>query len=50
MSNPSKVQKFVVLPEEFSISGGELGPTLKTKRFFIYEKYEKLIEGMYEQD
>ncbi len=49
LSNPAKVQKFEVLPHEFSIAGGEVGPTLKTKRFIIYEKYRSIIEGMYKE-
>ena len=47
LSNPSKVQKFTVLPHEFSVATGELGPTLKLKRFFVDEKYEELINRMY---
>ncbi|OQV22651.1 Long-chain-fatty-acid--CoA ligase ACSBG2 [Hypsibius exemplaris] len=42
------VQKFKVLPEDFSIIGGELGPTLKLKRSFVCEKYSALIESIYE--
>ena len=48
VSNPAKVQKFAVLPAEFSVAGGELGPTLKLKRFFVMEKYKDLIDSMYE--
>ena len=46
-SNPSKVQKFTVLPREFSVATGELGPTLKLKRFFVADKYKDLIGRMY---
>ena len=48
VSNPAKVQKFAVLPAEFSVVGGDLGPTLKLKRFFVTEKYKDVIDGMYE--
>ena len=48
LNNPSKVQKFAVLPAEFSNSGGELGPTLKLKRFFVASKYADVIDRMYQ--
>jgi long-chain acyl-CoA synthetase len=41
------VKKFVLLPRDFSIEGGEMTPTLKLKRKVIYEKYKDTIEGMY---
>jgi long-chain acyl-CoA synthetase len=41
------VKKFVLLPRDFSIEGGEMTPTLKLKRKIIYEKYKDKIEGMY---
>ncbi len=41
------VKRFVLLPREFSIEGGELTPTLKLKRKVIYEKYRDKIEGLY---
>lgn len=41
LSNDSpQVRKFVLLPAEFSIAGGELGPTLKIKRFAVEKKWE----------
>lgn len=49
-SKAAKVRKFVILPTEFSIAGGELGPTLKIKRFAVEKKYEQEIAHMYETD
>ena len=36
----SKVKKWVILPDEFDVLTGELTPTFKLKRKFIYKKYE----------
>ena len=41
------VKKFHLLPDEFSIDGGELTPTLKLRRNEINKKYDHLIESMY---
>jgi long-chain acyl-CoA synthetase len=41
------VKMFRILPQDFSIEGGELTPTLKIKRKVVREKYGALIEEMY---
>jgi len=46
-ANPNKVQKFAILPKDFSVQGGELGPTLKLKRHWVLKQYEDVIEKMY---
>ncbi len=46
-SNAQKIQKFLVLPTDFSLPGGELGPTLKVKRLYVLKKYESLIQNIY---
>merc|ERR1719376_678476 len=44
-SNAQKVQKFMVCPTDFSVPGGELGPTLKLKRHYVTSKYETQIQN-----
>ncbi|CAB4061559.1 ACSBG [Lepeophtheirus salmonis] len=46
-SNAQKIQKFVILNDDFSVSGGELGPTLKLKRHFVANKYDTQIRNFY---
>ena len=41
------VKKFVILPEELSIEGGELTPTMKLKRRVVHAKYAQEIESLY---
>jgi long-chain acyl-CoA synthetase len=43
-----RVRRVILLPEELTIDGGELTPTLKVKRRVIDEKYGRLIEELYE--
>ena len=42
-----KIKQFVLLPNEMSIDGGELTPTLKLKRKKIMEKYADLVVKIY---
>lgn len=42
-----QVKKFVLLPQPFSIDGGELTPKLSLKRKNILAKYKAQIDGMY---
>lgn len=47
VSNAARVQRWTILPSDVSIPGGELGPTLKLKRFYFNKKYNDSIERMY---
>ncbi len=42
-----QVKKITILPQPWSVEGGELTATLKLKRRVIEEKYKKEIEEMY---
>jgi len=41
------VKRFVLIPDEWTIEGGDLTPTLKVKRKEVQEKYSDRIEGIY---
>ncbi|NXP21944.1 ACBG2 ligase, partial [Scytalopus superciliaris] len=46
-SNAQKVQKWVLLEKDFSVMGGELGPTMKLKRPVVAQKYQAQIAQFY---
>jgi long-chain-fatty-acid--CoA ligase ACSBG len=46
-SNPAKIQKFTILPADFSVETGEMTPTLKTKRSVVDKKHKEVIDRMY---
>nr|XP_006627278.1 PREDICTED: long-chain-fatty-acid--CoA ligase ACSBG2-like isoform X1 [Lepisosteus oculatus]XP_015195068.1 PREDICTED: long-chain-fatty-acid--CoA ligase ACSBG2-like isoform X1 [Lepisosteus oculatus]XP_015195074.1 PREDICTED: long-chain-fatty-acid--CoA ligase ACSBG2-like isoform X1 [Lepisosteus oculatus]XP_015195078.1 PREDICTED: long-chain-fatty-acid--CoA ligase ACSBG2-like isoform X1 [Lepisosteus oculatus] len=46
-SNAQKIQKWTILQRDFSISGGELGPTMKLKRPVVHKMYKEEIEKFY---
>ena len=45
----ARVKNFVLLADEWSLSGGELTPTLKLKRRRLLTKYANEIDSLYEQ-
>ncbi|XP_030833090.1 long-chain-fatty-acid--CoA ligase ACSBG2 isoform X2 [Strongylocentrotus purpuratus] len=42
------VQKWYILDTDFTVAGGELGPTLKLKRPVVNKMYKAEIDGLYE--
>ncbi|XP_023572968.1 long-chain-fatty-acid--CoA ligase ACSBG2 [Octodon degus] len=46
-SSAQRIRKWIILGKDFSIHGGELGPTTKMRRFFITQKYKSQIESFY---
>lgn len=41
------IKKFQVLPQEFSVEGGELTPSLKVKRKALDQRFQAQIEALY---
>jgi long-chain-fatty-acid--CoA ligase ACSBG len=46
-NNAFKIQKFTILPTNFSEEGNELTPTKKLKRAVVQSKYEKMVDTIY---
>jgi long-chain acyl-CoA synthetase len=47
LAGHEKIIRFTLMPNEFSITGGEITPTMKIKRKNVINKYESIIEDMY---
>jgi long-chain acyl-CoA synthetase len=47
LARVEQVKKFRVLPQNLSVEGGELTPSLKVKRRVVHDKYADEIEAMY---
>ncbi|MGC6510202.1 MAG: AMP-dependent synthetase/ligase [Myxococcota bacterium] len=41
------IKKFAILPEDFSIEGGELTPSMKVKRKAVESKYNDVLDAFY---
>ncbi|XKL64204.1 hypothetical protein PGB90_004290 [Kerria lacca] len=47
ISTAQRIQKFTILPRNFSTVTGELGPSTKLMRYVVYNKFKDYIESMY---
>jgi long-chain acyl-CoA synthetase len=47
VSKAESIRSFRILPQDFTIEGGELTPTLKVKRRVVADRYEDVIDGIY---
>ncbi|KAF5902535.1 long-chain-fatty-acid--CoA ligase ACSBG1 [Clarias magur] len=48
-SNAQRIQKWMILGKDFSVLGGELGPTMKLRRSFVLKMYHNEIENFYRE-
>ena len=48
LADYERIRRVALLPQEFTIDGGELTPTLKVKRRVIDERFGSLIDELYE--
>ena len=47
LAQVQKIKKWIVIPAEFTIEGGELTPTMKVKRKVVNTEYADQIAGLY---
>jgi long-chain acyl-CoA synthetase len=47
VSRAESIRKYTILPQDFTIEGGELTPTLKVKRNVVADRYAEEIENLY---
>lgn len=43
------IKKILIVPDEFTVAGGEITPTLKLKRRIIESRYKQQIEELYQE-
>jgi long-chain acyl-CoA synthetase len=48
VSRAESIRTFRILPEDLTVEGGELTPTLKVKRQIVEKKYEGVISDIYQ--
>jgi long-chain acyl-CoA synthetase len=47
LSPPERINRFRLVPDEWSSASGELSPTLKLRRQFISNKYREILDQIY---
>lgn len=47
VSRAESIRSFVILPDDFTVEGGELTPTLKVKRNLVMDRFAKEISEIY---
>ena len=49
LSPPERINRFRLVPDEWSPATGELSPTLKLRRQFVSDKYRKILDQIYKK-
>ncbi|BDZ69792.1 AMP-binding protein [Methanobacterium petrolearium] len=49
LSHPEQIKRWVLLPNDISIDGGELTANMKLKRDTINQRYQDVIDSLYQQ-
>nr|WP_198345913.1 hypothetical protein [Nocardiopsis gilva] len=47
-SRPERVRAFAILPRDFSVETGELTPSLKLRRSIVAQRYQQLLDDLYD--
>ena len=47
VSKAESIRRFSILPQDFTIEGGEMTPTLKLKRNVVTDRYQEAVEALY---
>ncbi len=47
LANFEKIKKFIILPNDFTVEGGELTPSLKVRRTAVHQKYQRQLDTLY---
>ena len=50
LGTTEQIKKFELLPTEWTLTSGELSPTLKLKRSFITKKYCDILNKMFDTE
>ncbi len=50
VSRAESIRRFVILPQDFTVEGGELTPSLKVRRSLVLERFATAVQGLYTDD
>lgn len=50
LASYEQIRRIIVIPQEFTVEGGELSPSMKIKRRVVEERYAREIEDVYRSE